>query len=92
MGNKYKCPCCGYYTFDKKPTNTFDFCPICFWEDDGLQLSNLAYAGGANDVSLIQARENFETFGASEFRLRGFVREPREEELNGIDWDTPDDR
>ena len=33
---KYQCPCCGHYTLDDKPDNTFQICPVCFWEDDGI--------------------------------------------------------
>ena len=35
---KYKCPCCGFYTFDEKPNGNYDICPVCFWEDDPIQL------------------------------------------------------
>ena len=28
---RYKCPCCGCYTFKKKPSGDFDICPVCFW-------------------------------------------------------------
>ena len=31
---KYKCPCCGLYTFDEKTNGNYDTCPVCFWEDD----------------------------------------------------------
>lgn len=30
---KYKCPCCGYFTFEKKE-RAYDICLVCFWEDD----------------------------------------------------------
>lgn len=33
---KYKCPCCGYYTFDEKPNGNYDICEVCFWEDNKL--------------------------------------------------------
>ena len=33
-------------------------CPVCFWEDDLIQLKDPEYAGGANLVSLWQARLN----------------------------------
>ena len=32
---KYRCPCCGYYTFDEP--NSFEICDVCFWQDDGIQ-------------------------------------------------------
>lgn len=45
---KYKCPCCGFYTFDEKLNGNYDICPVCFWEDDPIQLEDNEYKGGAN--------------------------------------------
>lgn len=78
--NKYKCPCCGYYTFDYEPDNHFDICEVCFWEDDGLQMDDPDMTGGANVVSLNQARINFKEFGACEKRVLEYVRPPRDDE------------
>lgn len=71
---KYKCPCCGYYTFDELPAGTYDICPVCFWEDDGWQLDNPDAEGGANKVSLNRARLNYMEFGACEPDMREHVR------------------
>ena len=68
MNIKYKCPCCGYYTFDVPTGKTFDICPICFWEDDGGE------AGGANSVSLETAKENFRLYAACTPALISKVR------------------
>ena len=43
---KYKCPCCGFYTFDEKLNGNYDICPVCFWEDDPIQLEDNEYEGG----------------------------------------------
>ena len=59
---KYKCPCCDFYTLNNKANNTFQICPICYWEDDGVQLHNPNYVGGANHISLNQAKKNFASF------------------------------
>lgn len=83
---KYKCPCCGYYTFDEKPNGNYDICPVCFWEDDPIQLEEPEYEGGANRVSLIQARKNFHMFGACEEDMIIHVRRAKRDELQGIDW------
>lgn len=80
----YRCPCCGYYTLGSE-IGTYEICPVCFWEDDSHQRRNAMMAGGANEVSLIQARENFRSFGACEKRLIPYVRAPRQEEFSGID-------
>jgi hypothetical protein len=78
---KYFCPCCGFKTLDKPPPGTFDICPVCFWEDDDIQLDNPDYAGGANTPSLNQARKNYQEFGAIEIRLQKNVRKPTQEEI-----------
>lgn len=83
---KYKCPCCGYYTFTHKPDGSYDICKVCFWEDDPIQLENPTYEGGANKVSLIQAQKNFKEFGACEREMIPHVRKPSSDELVGIDW------
>jgi hypothetical protein len=82
---KFKCPCCGYYTFENKPDSSYDICKVCFWEDDPIQLEDPAYEGGANKVSLSQARENFKEFGACEHEMIQYVRKPYPDELTGID-------
>jgi hypothetical protein len=77
---KFQCPCCGYYTLDNEPPGSFDICPVCFWEDDSIQYTNPDYAGGANDVSLKNARENYKKIGAiSEEHVKN-VRLPSENE------------
>ncbi|WP_394366080.1 CPCC family cysteine-rich protein [Sphingobacterium faecium] len=58
----------------------FNFCPVCYWEDDGVQFIDLTYKGSANRVSLIQAKENFKSFGAIEERSIEYVRPYLKEE------------
>ena len=58
-----------------------NICPVCFWQDDYVQLHDHDFSGGANKVSLNQARKNFIEFGACERELRQYVREARESEL-----------
>lgn len=79
---KYQCPCCEHYTLDLKPNNTFQICPVCFWEDDGVQLNAPEYEGGANEMSLNQARRNFKEFGVIDLQFKKQVRPPSKEELN----------
>lgn len=82
---KYKCPCCGYYTFEEKPGATWDICPVCFWEDDFFQFDDPDEDGWANGVSLNEARENFKKFGACRQDIINYVRPPKEDELTGLD-------
>lgn len=56
---KYKCPCCGNYTFPEEVGNTFEVCEICNWEDDLVQLRNPDFKGGANKMSLNEARQAY---------------------------------
>ena len=37
-----KCPVCGKYEFPEE--NSFDICPICGWENDGVQAHNHNFA------------------------------------------------
>ncbi|MEY8320157.1 CPCC family cysteine-rich protein [Lachnospiraceae bacterium 46-61] len=77
---KYQCPCCGYYTFDSKPNGNYDICPVCFWEDD--TIDDITSIGGANRVSLQQARLNFKKFGACEKNMIPYVRNPNMDEMD----------
>ena len=78
---KYPCPCCGYLTFEYEPNGDYDICPVCFWEDDLVQQKNPDFEGGANLVSLNQAKENFKMFGACERKYITNVRKPNEDEI-----------
>ena len=62
----FACPCCGFLTLTGKPPGTFEICPVCYWEDNKVQYDDPDVSGGANDVSLAQARKNFVSFGAVE--------------------------
>ncbi len=63
---KFYCDCCGYNTLNEKPNGTYQICTACFWEDDPIQRNAPNYEGGANRVSLNQAKKNFAEFGACE--------------------------
>ena len=81
---KYKCPCCGYFTFEKKE-RAYDICPVCFWEDDPEQYNNPTMHGGANHVSLTEARINYKHFNACDAEMKKYVRGPKKDELHGYD-------
>lgn len=55
----YACPCCGSLTLGEQPPGTFEICPMCDWEDDYAQFIDLDLRGGANTMSLNQARKEF---------------------------------
>ena len=50
VNSKFACPCCGHKTFTEKPNGTYDICPVCFWEDDAIQLDYPNYEGAANQL------------------------------------------
>lgn len=76
----YACPCCGFLTLNEPPPGTYEICPVCYWEDDPVQFEDPAFAGGANRVSLTQARQNFLDLGAVSSEFVRNVRPPRNEE------------
>jgi hypothetical protein len=77
---KHPCPCCGYQTLREPPPGTFETCPVCRWEDDNIQFEDPTYEGGANRVSLRQARKNFRRHGVSDKRRRHSARPPNLDE------------
>ena len=53
--NGQLCPVCGKFRFLED--DNFEICEVCSWEDDGLQREDPNFFGGANVISLNQARE-----------------------------------
>jgi hypothetical protein len=49
------CPCCGLPAFTEP--DSYEICAACGWEDDRVQAADPDFAGGANDLSLVQSRE-----------------------------------
>lgn len=78
--HRYPCPCCGYLTRGQETGGTYEICPVCFWEDDLVQFNDHDYRGGANKMSLNEARETFKEFGAKDWDKVEFVRPPKPEE------------
>lgn len=78
---RFPCPCCGYLTMEEEERGSYDICPVCFWEDDGLQFDEPDDEDGANHVSLNQARENFRRFGACDPESVDAVRPPKKHEI-----------
>lgn len=56
LGDKnFPCPVCEKYTF--RAFGNFEVCPVCNWENDDYQYDFPDEDGGANRMSLNQARE-----------------------------------
>jgi hypothetical protein len=58
-GVLYACPCCDRLTLDEPPPGTYAICGVCGWEDDRVQFRDPDYRGGANTISLREARDEF---------------------------------
>jgi hypothetical protein len=66
-----KCACCGKKTLEAGIS--YDYCPVCGWQDDSIQNNDTAYVGGANFISLDQAKKAF----AAGMDLRSYKKEAR---------------
>jgi len=76
---KYPCPCCEFDTFegDNEEAILFEYCAICFWQYDPVMHDKSDMTGGANKVSLDEAKVNYQKFGVSEQRFANSLRKPR---------------
>jgi len=63
MTQRCPCVCCGHLTLDDPPSSD-QICPMCFWQDDAVQLRWPDFASGANPCSLREAQRNFQRYGA----------------------------
>ncbi|MER6589334.1 CPCC family cysteine-rich protein [Micromonospora chalcea] len=61
-GGPYACPCCQCLTLDERGMH--GICLVCFWQDDGTDDLSADELSGPNGLTLTEARENFERFGA----------------------------
>ncbi len=77
---RYLCPCCGFFTLKEEPPGTYRICPVCYWEDDFLQFEDPSRRGGANGISLEEARRNFRAFGWAKEHCKEYVRAPHKDE------------
>ncbi|MHA5051546.1 CPCC family cysteine-rich protein [Streptomyces sp. SD15] len=73
----YRCPCCGFITLTERAA--FEICDVCYWEDDGQDERDADEVRGGphHDLSLRQARRNFEVLGACNEYCAQFVRDAR---------------
>lgn len=69
MSDRNPCPCCGHRVLDAVP-GSYEICPVCFWEDDGVQFRWPAMDGGANKASLVGAQLNYQDFGTCDEHRR----------------------
>ncbi len=70
------CPCCLNLTMESR--GDYAICPVCFWEDDGSD--RMAEWSPVNDMSLAEARANYQRIGACCKAMLPNVRPATEEE------------
>src|SRR5207249_823853 len=80
---------CGYEVFDEPP-GSYLICPICFWEDDIVQLAFPDLAGGANHCSLIEGQRNYIACEACEPRVTPHVRPASSADVRDPSWRSLD--
>lgn len=66
-----QCPACDYFSLPKR--GQYEICPVCFWEDDGLDVDQLDVVSGPNHLTLRQARANFRQIGACDLNAREHI-------------------
>ncbi|MFL6002579.1 MAG: CPCC family cysteine-rich protein [Nocardioides sp.] len=77
----HPCPCCGYKTLPHR--GEYDLCPVCWWEDEGLEPWEFS---GPNGKTLVEAQQEY-LEQRLPYRLRqGKVRAPKRGEERDPDW------
>lgn len=57
MSSEHLCPCCEQSEFSEE--GSYEICPVCSWEDDPIQNAVPDYGGGANVMSLNEAKKAY---------------------------------
>jgi Cysteine-rich CPCC len=72
----FRCPCCGAQTLSLP--DTMELCPVCWWEDDGQDSDDAAQVRATvnGELSLTEARQNYQQCGAAHPRFVRYVRKP----------------
>lgn len=52
------CRCCGSLTIEEY--GSFEVCSVCDWEDDDIQFDDPDFSGGANELSLNEAKKQYQ--------------------------------
>ena len=76
----FRCPCCGARTLPLP--DSLQLCPVCWWEDDGQDSDDAAEVRSTvnGELSLTEARQNYQLCGAAHLRFVRYVRKALPEE------------
>jgi Cysteine-rich CPCC len=76
----FRCPCCGARTLSIP--DAMQLCPVCWWEDDGQDSDDptAIHATVNGELSLNEARQNYQLCGAAHPRFVNYVRRALPEE------------
>ena len=77
----HSCPCCGYRTLPGR--FDYDLCPVCWWEDDGVEPWEYS---GPNAQTLVEAQQEYLAEQRPYRRRPGRVRAPKKKEARDPDW------
>lgn len=78
---KFPCPCCGYHTYPVPADHDCGFiCPVCFWENDPFLSSDSEPSDSNHGMTLQEAKNNYQQYGACRERFLAYVRKPKEDE------------
>ncbi|WP_026443842.1 CPCC family cysteine-rich protein [Pseudacidobacterium ailaaui] len=78
---RVRCLCCGYKTLARPDSN--GLCPVCWWQDDGQDDNDADTVRGTvnGELSLTEARKNFQLYGAAHPQFVPHVRTPEPGEI-----------
>lgn len=87
---KCTCDCCGYVSL---PDNSMrGICPICYWQVEYFDPSDLFCASNANYITLYEAKENYSKYGAYKYEYVKFCRPPSRDEIKDKEWRSIQDK
>jgi hypothetical protein len=72
------CACCDEKTLPEDSISRI--CPVCGWEDDPIQNDDPDYAGGANPISLDEAKQAFGVWQPLEPLMQAAIQRWKEQQ------------
>ncbi|HHW31075.1 MAG TPA: hypothetical protein GXX20_05290 [Clostridiaceae bacterium] len=80
IGNS-PCPCCRFITIPNNGDALAYICPICLWEIDFFIHSDDEASDQNHGLTLVEARKNYQQFGAVLPDLKRYCRQPKKHEI-----------